>query len=126
MDPQLQRMNLLVSMMATVRVALSGVPIVPNFRIGAVSTVSLLALWPRGCTYVVGTLGCARGNVEHNLALLKLKLMVAEPSELLVYGPLREEYRTELERQGVPYRVFPDRHARMRMRFETKGRCCGR
>ena len=125
MNPNLQRMNLLINLMATVRIALSGVRIVPNFRIGSVGTIDLLSLWPKGCTYVAGTLGCARGNVKHNLALLKMKLMVAEPSELVIYGSLRKEYRAELESQGVPYRVFADRNERRHMKSETEGSCRG-
>ncbi len=125
MSPELQRMNLLINIMATVYVAVSGVPIVPNFRTGAASNVDLLALWPKGCTFVVGTLGCARGNVEHNLAMLKTKLMIAEPSELLIYGTLRKEYREELDNQQVTYRVFADRHARKLGKAEIEERRSG-
>ena len=84
-------MNLLISQMATLFVALSGVPAVPNFRPGGVSTVDTLARWPKGSVFVVGTLGCARGNLEHNLAMLRTKLFIAEPSTLLIYGTLRRE-----------------------------------
>lgn len=112
MPPTISRMNLLINMMATIRVGLSGVPLIPNFRTGGIASVRLLSVWPKRCPYVVGTLGCARGDVEHNLAMLKAKLLIADPSELLIYGTLQDVYRRELDEQGTPYRVFADRRSR--------------
>ena len=79
-----------------------------NFRIGSIRTLDALSIYPKGIPYAVGTLGCGVGNTEYNIAYLKMKLAYAQPSELLIYGRLRKEYRAVLDEERIPYRVFPD------------------
>ena len=63
-------------------------PSCPTSARGGIATVNVLTRWGRGNPFVVGTLGRTRGNVGHNVAMLKTKLLLTDPSSLLIYGTL--------------------------------------
>ncbi|OZG57325.1 hypothetical protein BTIS_1419 [Bifidobacterium tissieri] len=109
MDPELQRFNIILSMMATIWLGLHGVQIVPNWRIGDQSTISALRVYPQGSTFAVGTLGCSRGGKEeaqYGELMLRTKLLITMPKRLFIYGPLPERYEQILNEFDTPYSHF--------------------
>ena len=105
---ELQRFNLLLSRLADAYLAIHGIKIMPNFRTGNFETFDVLQTYPTDCCYVVGSLGCAKGNVEVNKIYLRTKLILTNPHMLIYYGKLHEEYIKILNEFLIPYRRFPD------------------
>lgn len=103
-----QRFNLLINQMVNAYRAIHGVKILPNFRIGDISTISALDSFPSNALFAVGTLGCSRGYISINEILLKTKILYKRPKGLLIYGKLKKEYQRILEEFGIPYRVYED------------------
>lgn len=103
-----QRFMLWTNGMVAGRLALEGIPLVPNFRIGGPGTLSALDAMPRGVAYAEGALGCARESSALGEALFRWKLTVLRPSFLLVYGTLPERKAKILRAAGIPFRVVPD------------------
>ena len=107
-DLNLQEFNILLSQLATVYLGLHGIRFFPNFRVGSWETINALSAYPHQSTFSVGTLGCAKGLTEFNLAYMRAKILYSLPKTLLIYGPLRPAYRTALDDSGVDYRVYTD------------------
>lgn len=83
-----QKFNIALSQMATIYLALHGVKIVPNFRIGSLEeTISSLAVYPAGCPFALGALGCSQGKVtELEKYMFLSEIFFARPSQLFIYG----------------------------------------
>lgn len=105
---QQQKFNIWLSQLATAFVALSGQKIIPNFRIGNLQTLFALESYPKNIPYVVGTLGCSKKMRPLHEFIFKTKLLIARPSHLTIYGPLRKEYERLMLEQGVEYNVVTD------------------
>jgi len=105
---QQQKFNIWLSQLATAFVALSGQKIIPNFRIGNLQTLFALESYPKNIPYVVGTLGCSKKMRPLHEFIFKTKLLIARPSHLTIYGPLRTEYEKLMLEQGVEYNVVTD------------------
>lgn len=106
MDPKLQRFNLALSMMATIWLGLHGVRVVANWRIGDRSTLPALNGYPKCAMFAVGTLGCSHGTKQeqqYSELMLRTKILIVRPRHLLIYGPLRQQYRDVLDEFGVTY-----------------------
>lgn len=106
MDPELQRFNITLSMMATIWLGLHGVRVVANWRIGDRSTLPALDAYPRNSMFTVGTLGCSHGT-EHDKnygeLVLRTKILITQPRFLLIYGPLLERHQLVLTEFNIPY-----------------------
>ena len=107
-DLRAQRMMILINQLINAHFLLNGVNVIPSLRTGDVPTFDALGSYPRGIAFALGSLGCAQGNIAHNIRNLSTKMFMAEPSELLSYGFLRPEYREVLEVQQTPFRETPD------------------
>lgn len=103
-----QRFSLCVNAMVACDLAAHGIPVVPNIRIGGPGTLDVLDAMPRGVPYAMGTLGCARDSSAEGELLLRWKLHILAPSEILAYGALPEWRERLLRKRGIPFRVFPD------------------
>lgn len=103
-----QKFNLLINQIVNAYRAIHGVRILPNFRIGDITTISVLDSFPSNGLYAVGTLGCSKGYASINSAYLTTKLLYKRPDGLLVYGRLMPQYRALLDEFGIPYRVYED------------------
>ena len=103
-----QRFMLWTDGMVAGFLALNGIALVPNFRIGGPETLSVLDAMPRGVPYAAGTLGCARESSALGEALFRWKLTLLRPSFLLVYGSLQDRKKAILRAEGVPFRVVAD------------------
>lgn len=105
-----QKFNIALSQMATVYLALNGVKVIPNFRIGNLEeTNSSLAVYPPGSPFALGALGCSQGKVtELEMFFFQTKILYTLPSKLYFYGSLKSEYKKILLESGIPYKVFQD------------------
>ena len=103
-----QKFNLLINQMVNTYRAIHGVKILPNFRIGDITTISALDSFPSNGLYAVGALGCSKGYASINSAYLTTKLLYKRPDGLLVYGKLMPQYQSVLDDFGIPYRVYED------------------
>lgn len=106
MDPELQRFNIILSMMATIWLGLHGVRIIPNWRIGDQSTLPALQAYPRNSMFAAGTLGCSHGNHQvkrYGEILLQTKILFSNPRHLLIYGPLLKQYQDILDKFNITY-----------------------
>ncbi|MGM9665612.1 MAG: DUF4417 domain-containing protein [Eubacteriales bacterium] len=103
-----QRFNLLINQMVNAYRAINGVRILPNFRIGDITTISALDSFPANSLYAVGALGCSKGYAAINTAYLNAKLLYKRPDGLLVYGKLMPQYKAILDEFGITYRVYED------------------
>ena len=107
-DIKLQKFNILINMMVGAYLAVHGVKIMPNFRIGCLETVDVLTHYPKHSWFAVGALGCAKGHVKLNKMYLSTKIIITNPDMLIYYGILRPEYENILKEMNIPYRVFAD------------------
>lgn len=103
-----QLFNILLSQLYTAYLAVNGIKIIPNWRIGDLSTLKVLNSYPRDIQYVVGTLGSIRNNKTLGLEYLRAKVIVSSPSRLLIYGKIASEYVQELHELGIPYIQYDD------------------
>jgi hypothetical protein len=103
-----QKFNLLINQLVNTYRAVNGIKILPNFRIGELSTISALNSYPSNCLFAVGTLGCSKGYKSINSTILRTKLLYKRPSGLLVYGKFHPEYQNILDEFGIPYKVYQD------------------
>lgn len=96
--------------MATVYLALHGIKIIPNFRIGSLEeTISSLEVYPPSSPFAVGALGCYKRKITmENLLYLKIKLLCTCPSIIYIYGKLEQPVLEMIDDFGVPYKIFPD------------------
>jgi len=103
-----QKTFMLLNMLITGYMITRGVRVIPNWRIGDLSTAVALRSYPRHICFAAGTLGCARRDIAHGTAETIHKIMLSQPSSLLVYGPLRREYAAVLDDWNIPYLVKND------------------
>ena len=108
-DLKNQKFNILLNRMIDVYMAIKGIKILPNFRIGDLETIDSLSTYPVGSCFAVGTLGSSNWKVtETDLSYLMAKLLYIRPSKLLIYGKLKNEYKRILDELNVPFRVYED------------------
>lgn len=105
-----QKFNITLSQMATVYLALNGVKVIPNFRIGNLEeTISSLAVYPPGSPFALGALGCYKRKITMgDLLYLKIKLLCTCPSIIYIYGKLEQPVLEMIDDFGVPYKIFSD------------------
>lgn len=103
-----QKFNLLINQLVNAYRAVNGIKILPNFRIGELSTIPALDSYPSNCLFAVGTLGCSKGYKSINSTILRTKLLYKRPNGLLIYGKLHPEYQNILDEFGILYRSYQD------------------
>lgn len=103
-----QLFNILLSQLYTAYLAVNGVKVIPNWRIGNLNTLKALNSYPKGIQFAVGTLGSVRTDKSFGIQYMKAKILVSDPSRLLIYGKLSYEYSKELMEVGIPYVQYDD------------------
>ena len=114
-DDSKQKFNILLSQMATLYIALHGVKIIPNFRIGDLNTILALNSYPKHSIFAVGILGCSNRHINTNYLLIKLLFTL--PSKLYLYGSvLLKDYKNILDEYNIEYNAFLDFNSKSRQR----------
>ncbi len=107
--PEEQQMfNILLGQLYTAYLAINGIKIIPNWRIGTLRTLKVLKSYPQDSQFAVGTLGSVRNDKFFGVFYMKAKILISHPSRLLVYGKLLPEYSKELEEEGIRYIQYDD------------------
>lgn len=107
-DLKIQKTNILLSQLATAFIASKGVKIIPNFRIGNLSTLFTLESYPKNIPFVVGTLGCSKRYGQIHEEIFVAKCLKQRPSFLIIYGSLSKHYAKLLNDLGMSYVVLDD------------------
>jgi len=108
-DEDLQKFNILLSQMATIWLALQGIKIIPNFRLGNNSTFPAFNSYSNNIPFAVGALGCWKKNLStEEKCYFKYKLLLKEPSFIYIYGKLEDELIEEIKESGIEYEIYPD------------------
>ena len=103
-----QLFNILLGQLYSAYLAINGIKIVPNWRIGDLSTLKALKSYPQDSQFVVGTLGSIRKDKSLGTLYMKAKIYVSNPSRLLIYGKLASEYSVELDEMGIQHIQYND------------------
>lgn len=108
-----QEMFFLLNQLLNASLAVNGIRLVVNFRMGSEETLPLLAtVCPQEVACAVGTLGCRCSNHIAGEVFLKVRLLALRPSQLLIYGPFTPRYRRILDEENVRFRHFVDYRTR--------------
>lgn len=103
-----QRFNICLNQMAAIYLALNGVKLIGNFRIGDNSTYDALHSYPEGISFCVGTLGCTKQSSPSDAFLFEQKLFIKTPKECWLYGSEDKQIIKILNDYGVKHKVFKD------------------
>lgn len=107
-DPSEQWAYLYVNMLITGYMLVRGVRVIPNWRTGSTPTLVALESYPRDICFAAGTLGCAQRHVPGGIVHAVQKILITDPSSVVIYGPLRKEYESVLNDWHIPYLVKKD------------------
>ena len=106
MDKEWQKIIILVNRLFMAILAINGIKVIINTRIGDTQDFSTLQYLPHMVMCASGFLGCDKAS-EYDMTYLA-KILYLRPSFLLVYGKCSEIEREKLRRFGFKYRVYPD------------------
>lgn len=109
MDVEWQRSILLLNQLFLAILAVNGIPIVVNTRIGGLSSNSSFNNVPQGVMVASGFLGC-EGLTELNDFTYLEKIMILLPKKLLIYGKHDLNVEEQLDVMGINYRIYKDFH----------------
>lgn len=98
----------------------SGIRVIPSLRTGVVSTTSALRSYPRNICYAFGSLGCNQKFQQIGQLLMRLKISLCEPSQVLSYGILRDSDRKIFADWGIPLISFVDYQTRTRKHSQER------
>lgn len=107
MDIEWQRVIMLLNLLATAVLAINGIKIVMNTRIGSRQTLEVLMRMPRGVIAVSGFRGGRQKNVAFENEYLS-KILSLLPKCQLIYGSCSKTVLEQLDRMGIDYEVYPD------------------
>lgn len=106
---EIQKFNICLNQMAAIYLALHGVKLIGNFRIGDFNTVGALHSYPNKTCFLVGSLGCTKYLTLEDLEYFSTKILVALPKKFYFYGKLDKHVEKLIKGYEIPYKVFPSR-----------------
>lgn len=109
MDEEWQNIIILTNQLFMAILAVNGIKVIVNTRIGVVDDFSSLRYIPHGVICASGFLGCDRSS-ENDVAYIT-KILFLRPSNLLIYGKCSSNEIDQLDRFGIRYRVYKDYHS---------------
>lgn len=116
MDYEMQSFIMLANQLFGAVLAVNGIKIIFNTRVGNNETISLLRNIPIGVMCSSGFLGCYNSKSEYESSQYIDKILSLLPSKLLIYGKKDEPTLTLLGNLGINYRRYDDFHT-----FSKKG-----
>ncbi|TPF78748.1 hypothetical protein BW12_04895 [Bifidobacterium sp. UTCIF-3] len=115
MDIEWQRLIILLNQLFDAVLAVNGIKLVQNLRIGLPSTLVCLLNVPEGVMAASGTLGCeptAEGDFSY-----AVKVHTLMPSKVILYGRRDPVMESQLDAARIPYRHYDDVHTLYRRRL---------
>ncbi|NMM98699.1 DUF4417 domain-containing protein [Bifidobacterium olomucense] len=108
MDIECQQATILLNQLFGAVLAVNGIKIVQNLRIGLPSTLRCLLNVPEDIMCASGTLGCEL--TEDSDYSYAVKLHTLKPSRVMLYGRYDTVMEQQLNAAGVPHRWYKDAH----------------
>lgn len=103
-----QRFNICLNQIAAIYLALNGVKLIGNFRIGDNSTYDALYSYPADTPFCIGTLGCTKQFDQSDIYIFEQKLLVNTPRECWLYGNEDKQITNVLKDYSIKYEAFCD------------------
>ncbi|MBQ7501186.1 hypothetical protein IJT93_00525 [bacterium] len=115
-----QKFSITINSVFNCYCALHGVKILPNARLGDMSTMSMSASIPDGVNFISSRLGCKRNGFKaFGRYQVKLLLQQIRPRILFIYGRVSlDEACDPINRYGIDIVCYPDRRSRVRNNAE--------
>lgn len=108
MDVEWQREIILLNQLFMAVLAVNGIKVIQNLRIGGPETLSCLVNVPDGIMCASGTLGCVLTKPDDYS--YSVKLCMLHPSEVLLYGRRDKLLERQLDVLGIPHHRYDDTH----------------
>ena len=109
MDIEWQQSIILLNQLFAAVLAVNGIKIVLNTRIGSIQNIRLFKHYPKNAICISGFLGCAKDN-KYNYNYLS-KILYLLPSTLLIYGKKDKNTNIKLDTMGINYKYYIDFHS---------------
>ena len=111
-----QRMSILINSIFNALLAIRGVKILPNCRIGDIKTQTMVNSFPDKVSFISGMHGCKKyGFSEYGLYQLMLSVKSKRPPVLYIYGTMSiKEAKKLFWNENFKVITFPDRRNRVR------------
>lgn len=103
----MHKFNIQLNKLFTGILAVNGIKVVCNTRIGSPETLDCLNSIPRGVMCASGTFGCCKTKDESDLSFIS-KILTLRPNKLIIYGKKDEIMLNQLDMFGVNYERFND------------------
>ena len=111
MDIEWQRSTMLINQLFMAILAVNDIKVVLNLRNGLPETLDCFSTIPKGVTCASGLLGCMPTRDDTDFSYME-KLLKVLPSRVLLYGRNDPVMNRQLDLLGIPFRRYPDVHAR--------------
>ncbi len=108
MDEEWQKFIILANELFMAILAINGVKVIINTRIGNPQDFSSLKHFPKNVICASGFLGCKKDN-EYDMEYIS-KILYLQPSVLLIYGKCSNIEKEKLSKLGIRYKVYNDYH----------------
>lgn len=106
-----QRMSILINAVFNCYCAIQGIKVLPNARLGELSTMSMVSSIPCGSNIISSNLGCRQKDLKfYDLYQLSLTILSRRPSIVFIYGNILKSEAEYLFNTYLKFRliVFPD------------------
>ena len=109
MDTEWQDAVMLLNQLFLAVLAVNGIKIVMNARIGGSDSIKNLMMFPKNMFWATSFLGCdnLRSETDYSFISKMLRLL---PSKLLIYGKHDVIAENQLSIMGISYRTYTDFH----------------
>lgn len=111
-----QKLSILINSLYNCYLAVQGIKVLPNDRLGDLGTMSMSVSVPQNSNFISSRLGCIRyGFKAYGDYQLGLFLENHKPNILFVYGGMKSgEGKNLIDRYGFKIITYPDRRNRVR------------
>lgn len=109
MDIEWQQSIILLNQLFAAVLAVNGIKIVLNTRIGSIQNIRLFKHYPKNVICISGFLGCAKDE-KYSFNYLS-KILYLLPSTLLIYGKIDKNTNIKLDTMGINYKYYIDFHS---------------
>ena len=108
MDIEWQEVIILLNQLFGAILAVNGVKIVLNTRIGNLDNIKLLKNIPKNVMCISGFLGCKKSD-KYDYSYL-IKILNLRPTNLLIYGKEDQNVNDMLDTMGIDFKYYIDFH----------------
>ena len=109
MDTEWQDAVMLLNQLFLAVLAVNGIKIVMNARVGGSDSVKNLMRFPKNILWATSFLGCDNLSSESDFSFIS-KILGLLPSKLLIYGKHDKIAENQLSVMGISYRTYTDFH----------------